>query len=74
MTAPEIIKDVMSTAGFTDVTDRLAGTYRKRPYTVQYNETHFDFISRLMEEEGIYYYFDYSGRREDGPGRWSQWA
>lgn len=61
MTAPQIIKQVMTDAGFTNVTDRLSATYRKRPYTVQYNETHFDFISRLMEEEGIYYYFDYSG-------------
>lgn len=64
MTAPQIIKQVMTDAGFTNVTDRLSGTYRTRPYTVQYNETHFDFISRLMEEEGIYYYFDYSGAVE----------
>jgi type VI secretion system secreted protein VgrG len=64
MTAPTIIKQVMSDAGFTQITDRLTATYRTRPYTVQYNETHFDFISRLMEEEGIYYYFDYSGTTE----------
>ncbi len=73
MTAPNIIKQVMSDAGFSDVTLRLSGTYRTRIYTVQYHETHFDFISRLMEEEGIYYYFDYSGPVEkmvltDGPG------
>jgi type VI secretion system secreted protein VgrG len=64
MTVPEIIKKVMSDAGFTSFTDRLSGTYRKRGYTVQYNESHFDFISRLMEEEGIYYYFDHSGAVE----------
>jgi type VI secretion system secreted protein VgrG len=64
MTVPEIVKKVMSDAGFSDITDRLSGTYRSRGYTVQYNESHFDFISRLMEEEGIYYYFDYSGEVE----------
>lgn len=64
MTVPEIVKKVMNDAGFADFTDRLSGTYRKRGYTVQYNESHFDFISRLMEEEGIYYYFDYSGAEE----------
>jgi len=32
----------------------------KRDYCVQYNETHFDFISRLLEEAGIYYYFEHA--------------
>ncbi len=64
MTAPDIIKKVCRDAGFSDFTDRLSGTYRKRIYTCQYNETNFDFICRLMEDEGIYYYFDYSGSVE----------
>ena len=42
--------------------DELTGTYAKREYCVQYRETDFDFVSRLMEEEGIYYYFEH----EDG--------
>ena len=33
------------------------GSFASRPYTVQYRESDFDFVSRLMEEEGIYYYF-----------------
>ena len=36
---------------------RLQGSYRTREYCVQYEESDFDFISRLMEHEGIYYYF-----------------
>jgi type VI secretion system secreted protein VgrG len=46
-----------------DVTWALQGTYLPREYCVQYRESDFDFISRLMEEEGIYYYFDHD---EDG--------
>src|SRR5207253_4307815 len=33
------------------------GRYPKRPYCVQYRETDFHFLNRLMEEEGIYYFF-----------------
>jgi type VI secretion system secreted protein VgrG len=62
--APEIIKDVCNDAGFSDLDTKLTGTYETREYCVQYNETNFDFICRLMEEEGIYYYFDHSGASE----------
>jgi type VI secretion system secreted protein VgrG len=57
MTAPDIIKKVFSDAGFTDFTDSLTATYAARDYCVQYMETSFAFVSRLMEEEGIYYFF-----------------
>lgn len=36
------------------------GKYAKLDYCVQYRETHFNFVSRLMEEEGIYYYFEHT--------------
>jgi type VI secretion system secreted protein VgrG len=39
---------------------RLVGNFPSRPYAVQRNETDFGFISRLMEEEGIFYYFTHS--------------
>ncbi len=42
-----------------DVEYRLRGTYREWEYCVQYRETDFNFISRLMEQEGIYYYFEH---------------
>ena len=58
MSAVEIIEEVLSEHGFADYQKRLSDSYGKRGYCVQYRESDFDFISRLMEEEGIYYYFD----------------
>jgi type VI secretion system secreted protein VgrG len=54
---PDILKEVL--AGI-DVTWELQGTFLKRDYCVQYRETDFNFASRLMEEEGIYYFFKHS--------------
>lgn len=59
---PDIIKQVCEDHGFTDLNIELSGTYNPWVYCVQYRETAFDFISRLMEHEGIYYYFTH----EDG--------
>jgi type VI secretion system secreted protein VgrG len=56
-TVPDIIKQVLKDHGFTDVKDSLSGKYRTWDYCVQYRETAFNFVSRLMEQEGIYYYF-----------------
>ncbi|MCG8608869.1 type VI secretion system tip protein VgrG [bacterium] len=58
-TAPEIIKAVFSDLGFTDFKDSLTKTYDKRVYCVQYHETAFNFVSRLMEDEGIFYFFEH---------------
>ncbi|MEO8080493.1 MAG: type VI secretion system tip protein TssI/VgrG [Caldimonas sp.] len=41
-------------------TSKLSGTPRTRPYCVQYRESDFNFISRLLEEEGIWYYFSHT--------------
>ncbi len=57
MTVPDIIKQVFRDQGLTDFEDKLDGTYREWEYCVQYRETDFAFVSRLMEQEGIYYYF-----------------
>ncbi len=51
---PDILKKVLQ--GF-DVTWELHKSYPQREYCVQYRETDFNFISRLMEEEGIFYFF-----------------
>jgi type VI secretion system secreted protein VgrG len=60
-TVVEIAKKVFSDAGMKDVGfDKLTGTYRKRDYCVQYKESDFNFLSRLFEDEGIYYYFDHT--------------
>ena len=54
---PDIIEKIFSDFGFADVKNRLNGKYQPWEYCVQYRETAFDFISRLAEQEGIYYYF-----------------
>ena len=40
--------------------DQIQGTFEPRDYCVQYRETDFAFASRLMEEEGIYYFFKHT--------------
>ena len=62
MSLPEIIEDVFNGLGFNDYKLDLAGTHPTHEYTVQYRESDFNFISRLAEEEGIYWYFEF----EDG--------
>ena len=62
MTVPDIIKKVFADHGTADFKLELTSTYRKWTYCVQYRETDFNFVSRLMEQEGIYYYF----RHTDG--------
>lgn len=57
-TVMDIIQEVLEDYGFwSDVEKKTTGSYKSRVYCVQYAETDFDFICRLMEEEGIYYYF-----------------
>lgn len=57
MKVPDIIKEIFRLNNMVDYRVVLNGTYRLWDYCVQYNETDFDFISRLMEQEGIYYFF-----------------
>ena len=59
MTVPEIVKQIFGEFAFADFRTALSGTYRKREYCVQYRETDLDFVSRLLEEEGIYYFFEH---------------
>ncbi|WP_423241108.1 type VI secretion system Vgr family protein, partial [Erwinia amylovora] len=55
-TVPQIVKTLLGEYNVT-LEDRLTGSYRSWEYCVQYQESSFSFISRLMELEGIYYYF-----------------
>jgi type VI secretion system secreted protein VgrG len=55
-----ILQQVLEDAGITDVRLALNGTYNPREYCVQYRESDFAFISRLMEEEGISYFFEHT--------------
>lgn len=54
--APDIIKTVLAGYG-VKTEDRLTGEYRNWEYCVQYQESSYSFISRLMELEGIYFFF-----------------
>jgi type VI secretion system secreted protein VgrG len=56
---PDIIQKIFKDLGFSDFELRLYGSYTARDYCVQYRETDFNFVSRLMEEEGICYYFEH---------------
>lgn len=74
MTVRGIITNVLESAGIPSRTYRFAlqETYPAREYVVQYRETDMGFVARLMEEEGIFYYFEHaaSGHRmviADGP-------
>ena len=56
---PEIIEQVFSSRNFSQYELRLSGSYKPLEYCVQYRETDFNFVSRLMEQEGICYYFSH---------------
>ena len=57
----DILTDVFKTKnGFSDFRFSLNETYKQREYCVQYRESDFHFVSRLMEEEGIYYFFEHT--------------
>lgn len=63
--ADAIIMQILGDNGFSSrVEKKLSGSFQTRTYCVQYRESDFDFISRLMEEEGIYFYFVQSGNQE----------
>jgi type VI secretion system secreted protein VgrG len=57
LNVPDILKKVL--AGL-DVSFELQGTFQPRDFCVQYRESDFHFASRLMEEEGIYYFFKHT--------------
>ena len=57
-TVKEIVEQVFGDLGFSDFeTSQVKGSHPRREYCVQYRETDFHFVSRLMEEEGIFYFF-----------------
>lgn len=69
-TVPEIVGEVLDDYLIKDQDYKIdvkfegSGDYPKREFTVQYNESDLDFIQRLLEDEGIFYFFDHSGDRE----------
>jgi type VI secretion system secreted protein VgrG len=74
-TVPEILKEMFDQyEGVAKVDfEKLSAEYRRWEYCVQYRESDFNFISRLMEHEGIYYYFEHADKAHtlmlhDNPG------
>jgi type VI secretion system secreted protein VgrG len=62
-TVPQILQDVFKRCGVAEFELRLTGNYAPREYCVQYRETDFNFVSRLMEHEGIYYFFKHENAK-----------
>ncbi|EJM75596.1 type VI secretion system Vgr family protein [Pseudomonas sp. GM55] len=62
LSTSDIVTTIFKAHGFTDFTLKLTGSYTPREYCVQYGETDFAFVSRLLEEEGIFWFFTH----EDG--------
>ena len=60
MTVPDIVSKVLKDWGLTAFKLSLQKTYPPREYCVQYRETNLDFISRLLGDEGIFYFFQHT--------------
>ena len=76
MAVPDIITQVFGAFSVAKFQNKLTGTYPALEYCVQYRETSFNFVSRLMEENGIFYYFrpHHQRRAHRGSGGRSQRA
>ncbi len=57
LSLPEIIQQIFAERGFQDYQLSLEGTYPSLEYSVQYRETDYNFIARLLEQHGIFYFF-----------------
>ena len=67
LTVPQIVHAVLVESGFDPQADfefRLAEDHPKEEYVVQYEETDLDFVSRLLEDEGIFYFFEHGDEQE----------
>ena len=62
---PQIVQQILEESGITgEFFDfRLQGNYPNREYCVQYRQTDLDFISRLLEEEGIFYFYEHNDQK-----------
>src|SRR5262245_33889984 len=62
LSVPDLVKQLFGEYGLADYRFDLKGTYQPREYCVQYRETDYDFVARLLEDEGMFYFFEH----EDG--------
>lgn len=63
-TADDIVKEIFSDHGFSDVEWKVSAAPPVREYCVQYRESCWDFVQRLLAEEGRFWFFDYSGGKD----------
>jgi type VI secretion system secreted protein VgrG len=63
LSVPDIVTQIFGDFGFSDYRLALTRAYPPREFCVQYRETHLDFVSRLLEDEGIFYYFEHGAER-----------
>jgi type VI secretion system secreted protein VgrG len=59
----EIVNEILRAAGITDVRNSVRGPLKKKKYCVQYKENSYDFVLRLLAEDGISFYFEHSASR-----------
>jgi len=57
LSVPNIVQMIFCEYEISDVVWQLAGSYPPRPFCMQYNESDFAFVQRILGEEGIFYYF-----------------
>jgi|SRR5438552_228197 len=60
LTVLEIVEQVFKAQGYSDFQLKCTRSYPKREFCVQYRESHLNFVSRLLEDEGIFYFFEHS--------------
>ncbi len=65
LTPIAIIKQVFTDRGFSDFRDATTGSPPTLEYCVQYRETDFNFVCRLMEEYGVYYFFEHTDGKHE---------
>jgi type VI secretion system secreted protein VgrG len=59
LSAIDIVKRLVGAHG-GELRDKLSGGYLERDYCVQYRESDLDFICRLLEEEGVFFFFEHA--------------
>lgn len=64
LNVPDLVCQLLREHNIKDIDLRLRSEYQKREYYMQYRESDFNFISRLLEQEGIYYFFLHSADKQ----------
>ncbi len=60
MSVVEIVEEIFSKYDAAKFEKRLEGSYQPREYCVQFDESDLDFVQRLLEHEGIFYFFEHA--------------